>query len=526
MILVEEKVDSSVSEGQPRSLGRVLFSGSSALGVATLLERGLGFIANLAAARLGGTHVFGAYSVAMTTATNVASYAGAGIGTTANRFSGEYPYGSPGYRGLLRTLAVVSLGSGALAVAILWFAAPVLAVHLIRNPALTSLLRLAAISAGAIILLECLRGLLIGQRRYTALLALSVLFGGGMAITLPWMARKGPSPMVLSQAVIALSSIAICLVAARKLKFQPVAVAVKTTKGPSALSIVRFGMVQLAGLIGINAAGWWIASLVARSDISLAQAGWYSVAAQMRNICAMPAGLISQTAYAQLSENGAQDYGGASRVTLLSTMAATLISLAIAGPAAALMPWIISTLYGHDFAGAGWAATLAVATGLVHMSAAPAAARLTVVSLPMTGIINGAWSVVLVGLGSGVISHGGAAEATACFLAAHLLAALAVLVVLIRTKSAPRELIVVTFPSMAGALLIAVMGWWRAQGIHPIELSVGILAANGALFWIAFQHGCKTSVAIRSFSIAKLWSGLVARSRMGPGRSSVEKHDA
>ncbi len=66
----------------------------------------MSFLANIAAARLGGAHVFGAYSVAMTTANNVASYAGAGIGTTANRFSGEYPYGGGGYRGLLRTLAL------------------------------------------------------------------------------------------------------------------------------------------------------------------------------------------------------------------------------------------------------------------------------------------------------------------------------------------------------------------------------------------------------------------------------------
>ena len=50
------------------SLSRLLFSGSSTLGMASLIERGLGFIANLAAARLGGAHTFGAYSVAMNTA--------------------------------------------------------------------------------------------------------------------------------------------------------------------------------------------------------------------------------------------------------------------------------------------------------------------------------------------------------------------------------------------------------------------------------------------------------------------------
>src|SRR5438270_3567602 len=132
-----------------RSLGRLLFSGTSALGVATLIERGLGFLANLGAARLGGPQLFGAYSMALTTANNVASYAGAGIGTTANRFSGEYPYGQPGYRALLRALSAVSAGSAALAVIVLWFAAEPLAKYLLQNPNLTPLLRLAALSAGA-----------------------------------------------------------------------------------------------------------------------------------------------------------------------------------------------------------------------------------------------------------------------------------------------------------------------------------------------------------------------------------------
>src|SRR5579872_6439890 len=129
-----ESATSEVRSPSPPGLARLLLGGSSALGLATVMERGLGFLANLAAVRLGGASIFGAYSVAMTTANNVASYAGAGIGVTANRFSGEYPYGSPGYRGLLRALAYISLGSASLAVVILWLAAEPLATYLLRNP--------------------------------------------------------------------------------------------------------------------------------------------------------------------------------------------------------------------------------------------------------------------------------------------------------------------------------------------------------------------------------------------------------
>jgi O-antigen/teichoic acid export membrane protein len=498
----------------PGGLSRLLFSGSSALGVATLVERGLGFLANLAAARLGGTGVFGAYSTAMTTANNVAAYAGAGIGTTANRFSGEYPYGSPGYAGLLQALTLVSLASAALATNILWFAAGPLATHLLRNPGLAGLLRLAALSAGAIILLECLRGLLIGQRRFGALLALSVLFGGGMVVVLPLAAHRGASAMVAGQCCIAISAIAICVVAARKLRFAPASFRAAAGQGPRSLAIVRFGLVQLAGMIGLNAAGWWVASLVARSDATLAQAAWYAAAMQLRNMCAMPAGLIAQTAYAQLTENGGSRFGGPGRVTVLSTVVATIVSLLIAGPAAALMPWFMPHLYGHDFAGAQTAATLAVAVGLIHMSAAPAAARLTVVSLPVTGVINGMWSILLIGLGSWLISGGGASQAAACFLWAHLFSACAVLIALFRLDaSVRRELVLVSLPGLAGALLFAGLGWMRASAQHTTVLSAGMLAATPLLIWGALLSGRGSSESIRSLSFARIASAVFSRGR-------------
>ena len=520
MSQVEDSVApiAEVPAPEPKSLGRLLFSGTSALGAATLIERGLGFIANFAAARLGGVHVFGAYSIAMTTANNVAAYAGAGIGTTANRFSGEYPYGSPGYGGLLRTLSLVCVGSSLLAAGILWFAAEPLAVHVIRNPGLTHLLRLASISAGAIILLECLRGLLIGQRRFVALLAMSALFGVGMLVALPLAARMDATHMVVSQAVIALSAIALCVLAAKKLQFSPPADKAKAkAAGPTAGTIMRFGGVQLAGMVGLNAAGWWVASMVARSDVSLVQAGWFSLAMQLRNMCAMPAGLISQTAYAQLTESGGEGYGGANRVTILSTIAAVLVSLSIAGPIAALTPWLV-TLYGKDFRGAELAATLAIATGLVHMSSAPAAARLTVVSLPMTGAINGTWSVLLFGLGTWLVPSGGAAEAALCFFLAHVFSAVAVLGVLLWRGSASRELLAATLPALCGAVLIAGFSWIRAFSPHKAEFSGLILLLTLGMMWVSFHRASKISTVIRDLTFAKIASAIAARSGLAFAR--------
>jgi O-antigen/teichoic acid export membrane protein len=504
----------------PHRFGRLLLRGSSALGLATVAERGLGFLANLAAARLGGASVFGAYAVAMTTANNVASYAGAGIGTTANRFSGEFPYGGSGYGGFLRALGLVCVSSSALAAAVLWFAAEPLAVFLLRNPALAGLLRLAALSAGAAILIECLRGLLIGQRRYAGLLGLSLLFGVGMVIVLPVAARRGPSSMVIGQAVVATSAILICVLLAKKLRFAPPAAASRESR-PRVGLIMRFGLVQLAAVAGINAAGWWTASLVARADLSLAQSAWYSVAMQLRNMCAMPGWLISQTAYAQLSDNGGRQYGGPGHVALLSTTVATLVSLLACGAAAVVMPWLVPHLYGMDFAGAELAATLAVATGLAHMSTAPAAARLTVVSLRLTGIINAGWSLALVALGSWLVPKGGAAAGVASFLGAHLFSAIAVLAGLVFLGSVPRDLIAISLPGLVGSVAIAGLGWLRAVSGHKAELSLAMLPVVAGLAAITVYQGRKISPELREFTLWKFASNLRKRGGVLAGFRSL-----
>jgi O-antigen/teichoic acid export membrane protein len=507
------------------SLSRLLFSGSSTLGMASLIERGLGFIANLAAARLGGAHTFGAYSVAMNTANNVAAYAGAGIGTTANRFSGEYSYGHSGYGSLLRSLSVVSFSSAAIAAAVLWIAAEPLAIHFLRNPGLASVLRLAALSAGVVILFECFRGLLIGQRRFAALLTLCALSGCGMLAFLPFAAKRGASAMVIVQATVASTAIVTCVMAARKLHLAPPPTAPGGTgTGPRPGLIMRFGLVQLAGTIGLNAAGWWVAALVARADISLVQAGCFSAATQLRNVCAMPSSLISQTAYAQMTERGGREYGGPGRVTLMSTIAATMVSLLIAGPAAALMPWIITHLYGKDFAAGELAATLAVATGLVHMSAAPAADRLTIVSLPLTGVINGVWAALLVALGTWWVPAGGAAEAVASFLAAHIFSALAVLVTLLYRDAVPRAVAAVSVPSLAGALVLAGLGWWRASSPHKPALSLAMLGATAALAWLTFYQGQRHSPVVRNLTPSRLITGVFVglSRRLGTRKSSQD----
>jgi O-antigen/teichoic acid export membrane protein len=472
--------------------------------VATLIERGLGFLANLGAARLGGAQLFGAYSVALTAAMSVASYAGAGIGTTANRFSAEYPYGRPGYGALLRALLAVSAGSAMLAAIALWFAAEPIARYLLRNPGLTPLLHLAALSAGAMILLECLRGLLIGQRRFAALLCLCILSGGGLLLVLPMAASRGASVMISGQAVVLVAAVLVCIALSRRLGFAPEGEA-RSGTGPKLSVIVRFGAVQLAGIIGLNAAGWWIASLVTRADLTLVQMGFYSVASQLRNICGMPPLLISQAGYALMTDEGGQHYGGPGQVTVFCTFAATAVSLLTAGAAASLAPWLLPHIYGRGFAGAELAATLAVATGLVHMSAAPAAARLSVVSLRLTGVINVIWTGAIIAVGTWLIPSGGAAEATAAFLVAHVMSAMLVLGGLLWLGAVPWALAAASVPGIAGSLMLATLGWLRSiNASHNAALSAAMMAASLLLAGWSLRAGMKSNGAGQGRGLSSL----------------------
>src|SRR5881396_885685 len=96
--------DGVVVEPPQRSLRHLLLYGGATLGVAVGVERVAGFVSASLAARIAGPQTFGAYSVALATAGTIAAYAGAGIGTTANRFAGQYPRDSPGYRSFLHAL--------------------------------------------------------------------------------------------------------------------------------------------------------------------------------------------------------------------------------------------------------------------------------------------------------------------------------------------------------------------------------------------------------------------------------------
>jgi O-antigen/teichoic acid export membrane protein len=498
-IETESNAPAPTSPPQParaRSLKSLLARGGATLGGAVVLDRGFGFLANLLAARAAGPQSFGAYSVVLATAGTVANYAGAGIGSTANRFSGQYPVGSKGYRRFLRAIILVSAGSALLATALMLAGAGPFARLLLRNEALVQVLRVAAFSAGALILLECTRGLLIGQHKFRALLLLSTVFGAGMLLVLPSAARVGAGAMIMGHACVALLAVTICVLLSRRLGVVPSRgkAAAEEGSGPGVRSIIAFGFVQLGAVVGINIASWWLASLVARADASLLQMGMYAVANQFRGLASILPGLLGQVTYPLLTDESGRHYGGPDRVVLVNTFLSTSLTVMFAGAALIFLPWILPQLYGQAYAGAEVPSAFLLATAVSHMGGTAAANRVSIVNLRALGLINGVWAAVVILLGVWLVPLSGATGAAAAFFVSHLFSQAAVLLVLWRAGALPRGLFRLSLLGMAAATVFAALAYVRATrpayaGYMTIALACSLLIFSLALLRFGLRQG-------------------------------------
>lgn len=447
-------LDTELDAPKHRSLTGDLLSGTSTLGIAMVIERGLGFVANVLAARFAGAQVFGAYSVSLTTANNIASYAAGGIGSTATRFSAPHGRESAEYLTVVRALAVISLVSAAIAMGLLYGTAGFLAHWLLRKDDLTYLLRLASLCAGGAILLECCRGFLIGRRQLAAIILLSSIVGIGMLGLMPFAAHFGATTMIGTQAGIALTAVLTCLVFARRLGLTSVGHPPSSNAGSMIREIWGFGLMQLSGLILLNLAGWWLTSLVARADKSLSQVGLFAVAHQLRNVVALAPSLLTESALALMIGSGptARD---PQRVLAICTFASVMITMFCAGIGIIVLPWALPLAYGSAFRPGVLPATLALATAVVHMGSAPASARLSIVSIQVWGFVNAIWAAIVAVAATLFVMRGGAVSATAIYLAAHFISGIVTFVYLRLRGETTSGIIVIYLLATAGVALLS-----------------------------------------------------------------------
>jgi O-antigen/teichoic acid export membrane protein len=468
-------VDLAPEAHEPRALPshvkRHVIRGTSALGASVFVERGAGFVANILAARLGGAQTFGAYSLAVGTANQISTYAAGQIGSTAARFSGKYPHGTPGYPTLRRTLAIVSLGSATIAAAGIYAGAGPIA-HVLGKDNLETLLRCAWVSAAGAVLLECARGFFVGQRFIAALLSMSTMVGLGMILLLPYAAhRHSPSHMIELQGAIALGAVTICCLLGRQLGW-------RGKDGPQQLvestgrmlrEVWSFGFVQLAGLVCSNLAGWWSTALVARSDSTLIQMSFFTIASQLRNLVSLPPSLLTEGSYAVMADPTHERTKTPQRVMALCCFAALSISVMLGALGMIVIPWGLTLLYGKTYAPAGAAVAVALATAVAHMGTAPAAARLTIVSIRTTAVINTIWAVFVAVTSTVFMLHGGSAWcAMSIYFCAHVLSSVLVLWTLQRRDHLPAGMMALFLFSAATVGILAAISVWR--GVHEQTL--------------------------------------------------------
>ena len=480
----------SVNQPLSKEVTRHLVGGTSALGISVAVERGVGLLANILAARLGGKGVFGAYSFAIGTANQISMYAAGGIGATATRFSGKYPRESAGYPTLRRALMIVSLVSAGLAAVGLWLGAAPIA-HLVGKASMTGLLRWAAISSVGIILLECARGFFVGQRHLGALLVLSLLVGLGMVTLLPTMAhRHDPRAMLVAQGLVAIAAVVICIALGRKLGLRLPANGVRALPlGPMLREVWAFGGIQLASLIGSNISGWWLTAVVARNDSSLVQVSFLTIASQLRNLVALAPTLLTEGSYAVMADPRHEASQTPQRVMALCSYASLGLSLLLALAGMTVVPWMLALMYGKAYAGAGTTIALGLATAVAHMGNAPAAARLTIVSLRSTAVINTVWAVFVAAAATLMLVRGGnAPEAMGVYFAGHVVSATLVLLVLQRKDNLPAGMVPLFALGMvavgAGSALALVRSAMPALSMETTAGMAGLFAATAGTLWL------------------------------------------
>ena len=404
--------------------------------------------------------------------------------------------GPPPTRRLRACSGIVSGISALVAAGGLWLGAAPLA-HLLGQPRLTGLLHWAALSAAGIVLLECARGFFVGQRRLLALVVLSLCVGAGMLLLVPLAAaHHSPVRMISSQGAITTGAVVLCLLLAGPLGLRaPRHAGPRQPFRPMLREVWGFGFVQLAGLVGTNIAGWWLTTLVARGDTSLVQMGFFGIASQLRNIVGLAPGLLTEGSYAVMADPRGEHRRTPEYVLGLTTFVSSMFALLLAGGGILLAPLLLRLFYTSAYSNAVMTVSVALALAVMHMGNAPAAARLSIVSIRISGVINTVWAMLVAGAGTVLMLHGGsAALAMTIYLGAHTISSVLVLGTLAHRKALPRGLPLsfgLATGTAAGMALLAMLRVQRPGSAVVVSLAMLLLlaAALTVLALVGRRHG-------------------------------------
>ena len=117
------------------------------------------------------------------------------------------------------------------------------------------------------------------------------------------------------------------------------------------------------------------------------------------------------------------------------------------------------------------------------MGNAPAAARLTIVSIRATGVINTLWAIFVAAAATLFLVFGGGAwQALAIYFVAHILSSTLVLITLKRNDHVPPGMVQLFSFSTVFAALLAALAIFR--GYHP-EYTTSVTAVMALVFVLA-----------------------------------------
>lgn len=130
---------------QPFGLGGRFRVGVTWNVIAAVLTQGSNFLSNVVIANLLGQDAFGSFGVIQSTILTSAGIAQIATGITATKYVAEFRSRAPERAGgLLGLCSAVTLVTGIIATLVIWFSAPWLTVHALKDSSLTGGLRIAA----------------------------------------------------------------------------------------------------------------------------------------------------------------------------------------------------------------------------------------------------------------------------------------------------------------------------------------------------------------------------------------------
>jgi len=515
----------------PMRLRTLLFRGASLVALASLCERGFLFLANVLAARTSGPENYGTYGLAIQTAGFLASQASLGIGLVATRFAAEFPPGHMQNRAFVRRILQLSAGLAIAAGALMLLLAWPLAHWFYSKPYLFQVLLVALFSAPAFVLLEAVRGLLLGQLYHRGMLVLSIVFGVLMVLLLPPAAIKGPRWMVATHALcttIALATTVILLIRRYHLLRRN-----EVAEQLPMVRMFRFGVLQLGSGTAINLVMLWMLALLVRFAppedmlsaaivpmggtilhgtalvltigvafsplLGLREVGYYNAASSIRNLASMLPGLLLQVTYGLMTDRRGEQYGGVNRVLLINTWLSAFFIIPVVGVGMAVMPWLLPFFFGRGFAEGVVPACYLLAVAAVHTVSQAAVNRLSVVRARTLGLVNLLWVGVAMVAGWLLVPREGATGVAQSLLIAHVVTMLVVPETLRPYRGLPAGLRFLTLVGLVGALLPLVLLQWclSEERLYDPTAWPRVLMILSALLLAGVLWACRVLLKVR-----------------------------